>query len=153
MELCRFAPVLLADDGDRFLTAETPVTVHGCHAGRWLQYWLAYPGDPDHAGIDWEMVMVVPGVEAVYARHRTATRRPWERVQLEDDHPVVWVGRDKHASYFSRGRFGWHRHGRHLERVNGRLRLATRFELDVPEEVAGRLSHREPDGWLWRLGV
>lgn len=151
--LRRHAPVIFADDGDRFLDG---VTVHGACAGAWLQYWIAWPGDRDHAGTDWEMVMVrlesAEPVEAVYARHRTATRRPWAKVRrVEGEHPCVFAGRDKHASYFRRG---WHRHGRHLERTNGRRRLDVPLELGpLPVAPRRRRAHRDPDGWLARLGV
>lgn len=162
-ELRRHVPVILADDGDRFLE---PVRVHAAESGRWLQYWIRWPGDRDHAGDDWEAVMValpggeIPGdaepVEVVYAQHRTAERRPWlsrwpwRQVQKEGDRPVVFAGRDKHSCRF---RPGWHRNGVHLERANGRVRLDPPLELGVPVEVARRLSHRDPDEWLRELGV
>jgi hypothetical protein len=150
-DLLRYQPVLLADDGDSYLDG---VTVHGVEAGPWLQYWIAWPGDRDHEGIDWEMAMVLRGpgspIEAAYARHRTATRRPWPKVPKEGDRPIVYAGRDKHASYFRRG---WHRHGLHLERANGKAPLDLPLQLGVPEAVRRRLAHRDPDAWLAGLGV
>lgn len=150
--LCRHAPAVFADSGDRFLDG---VVMHGARAGGWLQYWIAWPGDRDHAGTDWEMVMfrLESGepVEAVYARHRTASRRPWARVRLVDGRPAVFAGRDKHASYFRRG---WHRHGLHLERANGRVRIDPPLVFgEPPVGVRRRRAYRDPDGWLRRLGV
>lgn len=151
--LRRYAPVLLADDGDRFLKGG--VVMHAARVERWLQYWLAYPGDRDHAGVDWEMVMVRLGpadepLEVVYAQHRTAQRRAWARVKREGDRPVVFVGRDKHSSRFRRG---WHRNGWHAERANGRSRLDALLVFDVPVAVRSRPAHRAPEAWLARLGV
>lgn len=150
-ELRRYCPVILADDGDRFRLD----VVHGAEAGPWLQYWLPWSGDRDHEGTDWEVVMVRLGddgvpVEAAYAQHRTARRRPWRRVRKEGDQPLVFAGRNKHSSRY---RSGWYRHGRHLERANGKVRLDPRFELGVPSEVARRLAHSDPDAWLDRVGA
>jgi hypothetical protein len=151
-ELRRFRPVIYADSADRFLE---PVTMHGGESGLWLQYWIAWPGDRDHSGIDWEVAMVRIGVDArpvelVAAQHRTARRRPWGRVELEGGRPVVYAGRDKHSTRFRRG---WHLNGWHLERANGAIRLDLPLELGVPPAVAARLAHRDPDEWLRRLGV
>lgn len=149
--LRRHAPVILADDGDRFLAG---VAVHACRAGRWLQYWIRWPGDRDHEGDDWELVMVRLGlldpVEAAYAAHRGAERRSWARVPTEGHRPVAYAERDKHASRFRRG---WHRHGRHLSRANGKRRLDPPLTLGVPGAVERRRAHRDPDGWLASLGV
>jgi len=145
-------PVLLADSGDRYLGA--PVVIHGCDADRWLQYWIAYPADPDHPGIDWEMVMLREQdgaiAEAAYARHRTARRQPASGLLMHGSQPCIFVGRDKHASYF---RPGWYRHGLHLERANGKLELDAALMLGVPDPVRGRVAHRDPDRWLSELGV
>jgi hypothetical protein len=148
--LQRLAPVLRADDGDKYL--DGPVTVHACIAGTFAQFWIAYPGDPDHTGIDWEMVMFSVGtggepLQAAYARHRTVTVRPWTQVRKVDGHPVVLVSRHKHASYFDGM---WHRHGRHLERTNARRELAYTLVLDVPAAVAKRPAHMDPDAWVLR---
>jgi len=92
--------------------------VHG-HAveagGRlWLQYWLWYfyndytlaLGAGLHEG-DWEMVQLrmhddEPDV-AVYAQHTHAEKRLWHEVETLDGHPVVYVARGSHASYFEAG--------------------------------------------------
>lgn len=148
--LVRFVPIVLADDGDRFeLDA-----IHACIAGRWCSYWLAWSGDRDHSGADWELVMVRAGddgvpVEAVYAYHRSAERRPWGKVPVEGERPVVFAERGKHASRF---RDGWHRHGLHLSRANGKRRLDPPLMYGVPPEVESRLAHRDPDTWLRSLG-
>lgn len=147
-DLALYQPVLLADDQDRFLRGA--VVVHGCVTGDWMQYWIAYPADRDHAGTDWEMVMfsrpdpTAPPTHAVYARHRGAGWRPWERVRKRGDRPLVYVSRDKHASYFAAG---WHRHGLHLERCNGRRELTGLLRIGVPPQVARRLAHTDPDVW------
>jgi hypothetical protein len=145
--LRRHAPVLLADSADRFLEG---VEVHACASGRWLQYWVRWPGDRDHAGDDWELAMVrvddlYQPVEAAYAAHRGAARRPWARVPREGCRPVVYAERDKHAARFRRG---WHRHGWRVSRADGRVRLDAPVVLGVPAGVAGRLARRDPDAWL-----
>jgi hypothetical protein len=82
----------------------------------WLQYWFFYFlndyqlawGIDVHEG-DWEMVQLrIPtGVEepdvACYAQHNACELRPWERVRRDGDHPLVFVGRGSHASFFDPG--------------------------------------------------
>src|SRR5205823_13903345 len=85
----------------------------------WLQYWCFYlyndynlaGGFGLHQG-DWEMVQLLvaePGssepIESVlYAQHRYAEHKDWGSVDKEDTtHPVVYVGRGSHASYFEPG--------------------------------------------------
>ena len=84
-------------------------------AGRlWLQYWLWYfyndyslsLGAGLHEG-DWEMVQLrmhgdTPDI-AVYAQHTHAEKRAWPEVERDDGHPVVYVARGSHASYFEAG--------------------------------------------------
>jgi hypothetical protein len=80
-----------------------------------FQYWLfSYynsKADPtigvgEHEG-DWEMVQVRVGangapIDATYAQHREAERCDWSRVEKSaNDHPVVYVAVDSHASYFT----------------------------------------------------
>ncbi len=80
----------------------------------WLQYWLWYfyndyslaLGAGLHEG-DWEMIQLrmhddEPDV-AVYAQHTHAEKRPWPEVEQDDGHPVVYVARGSHASYFEAG--------------------------------------------------
>lgn len=88
----------------------------------WLQYWAWYVYNDYrlaanvglHEG-DWEMVQLLldgddPDVArptyAVYAQHRHAERRPWDRVERDGDAPVVHVARGSHAAYFEPGVFG-----------------------------------------------
>jgi hypothetical protein len=80
----------------------------------WLQYWLWYfyndyslaLGAGLHEG-DWEMIQLrmhddEPDV-AVFAQHTHAEKRPWSAVETDDGHPVVYVARGSHASYFEAG--------------------------------------------------
>jgi hypothetical protein len=80
----------------------------------WLQYWLWYfyndyslaLGAGLHEG-DWEMVQLrmhddEPDL-AVYAQHTHAEKRAWHEVSKVDGHPVVYVARGSHASYFEAG--------------------------------------------------
>jgi hypothetical protein len=80
----------------------------------WLQYWLWYfyndyslaLGAGLHEG-DWEMIQLrvhddEPDV-AVFAQHTHAEKRPWSAVEKDDGHPVVYVARGSHASYFEAG--------------------------------------------------
>lgn len=146
--LARHQPILLATRGDPFLAG---VVVYAERVGAWLEYWLAWPGDPDHPGVDWEYAAVRVNdddapVELVLARHRTADRRPWARVEVDGDRPRVYVGRQKHASYFKRGIY---RHGRHLELALGTVRVDAPLELGAPAAVRRRLQFRDPARWLF----
>ena len=80
----------------------------------WLQYWLWYfyndyslaLGAGLHEG-DWEMVQLrmhddEPDL-AVYAQHTHAEKRPWHEVKTHEGHPLVYVARGSHASYFEAG--------------------------------------------------
>jgi hypothetical protein len=80
----------------------------------WLQYWLWYFYNDYslalNAGLhegDWEMVQLrMHGDEpdvAVYAQHVNAEKRAWSDVEQDDGHPVVYVARGSHASYFEAG--------------------------------------------------
>ena len=84
------------------------------HGRLWLQYWLWYfyndyslaLGSGLHEG-DWEMVQFrmhddEPDL-AVYAQHTHAEKRPWHEVKKLDGHPLVFVARGSHASYFEAG--------------------------------------------------
>jgi hypothetical protein len=89
------------------------------HGRLWLQYWLWYfyndyrltAGVGLHEG-DWEMVQLrLDGEEpdyAVFAQHKRAQRRPWDRVHKDPGNPdaaLVFVARGSHASYFRPGVF------------------------------------------------
>lgn len=82
----------------------------------WLQYWFFYYFNPQnilgqgvHEG-DWEMIQVrlndsLQADYATYAQHNAGESRNWIEVTTTTDgfHPVVWVARDSHASYFESG--------------------------------------------------
>jgi hypothetical protein len=82
----------------------------------WLQYWFGYVYNDYqlaarfglHEG-DWEMIALrmdeqrsAPDL-AVYAQHAYAEQRGWDEVAQEDGHPVVFVARGSHGSYFEPG--------------------------------------------------
>lgn len=152
--LLRYQPILMADSGDRFLEG---VTMFGGEhdtgkAQCVLQYWFGWPGDRDHAGIDWEHADLLllhdkPGA-MVLAQHRGAQTVPWRSLTLEGDRPVLFAGRDKHST---RPHAGWYRHGWHLERANGRVRLDLPLSLDVPAAVKHRRAFQDPLGWAKEL--
>ncbi len=109
-----------------------------------LQYWFFYCYDSWRSGFggvndheaDWEMVSVylyeadgqLAPEWAAYARHDFQgddLRRRWDDVgqlDLEDGHPVVYIGAGSHASYFRKGEYqaevdldlpGWLQSARH----------------------------------------
>lgn len=142
-------PILYADSKDRYLQG---VQLYGEPNGKWLQYWIAWPGDPDHKGIDYELVMVEVGewgpVRAVYAQHKGAKQRSWKRVRKEGDRPIVYVERDKHAARFRRGP---HRDGWKLRRANGNVRIDLPVQIGLPVALARRQAVRDPDAWVRRV--
>jgi hypothetical protein len=83
----------------------------------WLQYWFFYFYNDYHLALniglhegDWEMVQLrmhgdAPDI-AVYAQHRNAEQRPWDKVTKvpnDPNRPMVYVARGSHASYFEPG--------------------------------------------------
>jgi hypothetical protein len=82
----------------------------------WLQYWLFYyyndfrfGGEAFglHEG-DWEMVQIklnseAEPIRAVYAQHRGGSACSWREMNPAGNHPVVYVARGSHASYFRAG--------------------------------------------------
>jgi len=82
-----------------------------------IQYWFFYYYNDfadKHEG-DWEMVQVVlkangtnlVPTHAAYSEHVGGARRRWKDVEKEKDnntHPVVYVGKGSHASFFAPGR-------------------------------------------------
>jgi len=72
-----------------------------------IQYWFYYWDNPslNHHEGDWEMVQVVLDsgvpVYAVYSQHEWGGKRFWKDVEkVGGTHPVVYVARGSHASYF-----------------------------------------------------
>ncbi len=89
--------------------------VDGTAGRRWLQYWLFYLDNPFHVGPigrhqgDWEMVQIAVDAHdrplwVTYAQHERGARRDWGDVTVVDStHPVVYVAKGSHASYFDAG--------------------------------------------------
>lgn len=102
----------------------------------WLQYWFfyyyndfKYNDDPYglHEG-DWEMVQIKVDSDAkptvaAYAQHESGSGCSWREMDTAGNHPVVYVGRGSHASYFH--------HGLH--------------DLELPAEI-GRLVRDHAEG-------
>lgn len=143
----RHHPILLATRGDRFLAG---VHVYAARRGDWLEYWIGWPGDRDHTGLDAELALVHVNdrdepTEAVYAKHRGAHRRDWVDVRKRGLRPEVYASKNKHASYFTAG---WYRHGRHIERAAGNVPLDPPLTLGVPVVLQTRLAFRDPNRWV-----
>ena len=115
----------------------------------WLQYWLWYfyndyslaLGAGLHEG-DWEMVQFrmhddEPDL-AVYAQHTHAEKRPWHEVKTHEGHPLVYVARGSHASYFEAG---FHTTEAWYDLADGK-RKSPELTLEILED--------DPPGWaLW----
>jgi hypothetical protein len=114
----------------------------------WLQYWFWYFYNDYslalkaglHEG-DWEMVQLrMHGDEpdvAVYAQHVYAEKRAWTDVEQDDGHPVVYVARGSHASYFEAGFHtteAWYDIGDHEQLLEADNRL--RASAGLPTRVA-----------------
>jgi len=82
-----------------------------------IQYWLFYlVNNHDHSFHegDWEMVEVIldGGLEpaaAAYSQHHGGSWRLWDEIEGTDigDHPIVYVAKGSHASYFKPGDKTW----------------------------------------------
>ena len=126
----------------------------------WLQYWFYYVyndynmagGFGLHEG-DWEGIqlrMTEDGTKpdlAVYAQHKFAERRDWDRVRKDDGkHPQVYVACGSHASYFEPGS---HQVGAvWFDDTDGERQppdMKLEFDLNVPDE--------ELPGWARWPGV
>ncbi len=71
-----------------------------------IEYWLVYPYNDwrsTHEG-DWEVVMVflrdAAPVACAYSAHHGGFRLPWELMETDGTHPVVYVANGSHANYF-----------------------------------------------------
>ena len=110
----------------------------------WLQYWLWYFYNDyqlsfalgTHEG-DWEMVALRMDEEddqpdlAVYAQHRYAEVREWDRVEKFEPgglRPVVYVARGSHASYFEPG---FHQTEAWYDLADGKRRMKNRPKLEI----------------------
>ncbi|MGH3599406.1 MAG: hypothetical protein ACRDQH_03865 [Pseudonocardiaceae bacterium] len=100
----------------------------------WLQYrWFYFFNDyrligprvpaGRHEG-DWEMIQLrLDAAEtepdlALYMHHRAVAMRPWTAVRTLGGHPVVYVARGSHGSYFTPG---LHLTGAWFDHADGRL--------------------------------
>lgn len=105
----------LRADCDRYANRVYARAVEENGRPQWLQYWFWYfYNDYNlahriglHEG-DWEMIELKlddreAPVFAVYAQHTVAEARDWPDVESEDGHPLVYVARGSHASYFEPG--------------------------------------------------
>jgi len=121
----------------------------------WLQYWLWYFYNDyqlsfalgTHEG-DWEMVALRMDEQddkpdlAVYAQHRYAEVRAWDRVEKFEPgglRPVVYVARGSHASYFEPG---FHQTEAWYDLADGKRRMKHRPKLEI-------LGHDEPPWTRW----
>jgi len=107
----------------------------------WLQYWLWYFYNDyqlsfalgKHEG-DWEMVQFRFDEQAghpdtaVYAQHRYAEVRPWDKVETLSGRPVVYVARGSHASYF---KAGFHQTEAWYDLADGKRRMKDRQALEI----------------------
>lgn len=139
--------------------------VRGSDGRLWLQYWCFFPyndytllgpliGAGRHQG-DWEMLQLRMGADgqqpelALYAQHSRVGRRPWAQVEREGSHPVVYVARGCHASWFAPGR-PWT--GAWWDRADGRGRapegqLVVLGAETADLEAAGQGWVRWPGRW------
>ena len=87
-----------------------------------IQYWFMYFYNDWHNRheVDWEGITLILRAEALpvtpdtlrpqlaaYFSHVSGRRRPWCDVEREGTHPVVYVARGSHASYFEYRREGY----------------------------------------------
>ncbi len=96
------------------ITSQYPVTVYArvnvWSEGILLQFWFFYiynDGLNKHEG-DWEVVSVLLDLAGrpklvAYSQHYTAIVRHWTNLERIGSHPIVYVARGSHASYFSAG--------------------------------------------------
>jgi hypothetical protein len=122
----------------------------------WLQYWLWYFYNDyqlsfavgTHEG-DWEMVQFRmdaaaghPDV-AIYAQHRYAEMRAWDKVETLGERPVVYVARGSHASYFEAG---FHQTEAWYDLADGKRRMKHRPTLEILEAGTAAWT-RWPGRW------
>jgi hypothetical protein len=129
-----------------------------------LQYWLFYyfnDWNNSHEG-DWEMVMLFfdattveealtqEPTRTVYAQHGGGERADWDddKLSKEDGHPVVYVARGAHASFYEQHTYlGLVENGTGLgcETTKGPHRSIALDAVVVPHEPAGA---DDPFAWL-----
>lgn len=83
------------------------------HSGEYIAYWFFYPLSVPAAGWfqashdgDWEHIVVMLNSDNTprsvkYYYHHAVTEKNWDEIEKIDSHPVVWVGEESHASYWS----------------------------------------------------
>jgi hypothetical protein len=129
-----------------------------------LQYWMFYyfnDWNNNHEG-DWEMIMLFfdagtveealtrEPTRVVYAQHGGGERADWDddKLSKEDGHPVVYVARGAHASFFEQNTYlGLAENGTGFgcETTKGPHRRFALEAIVVPHEPAGP---DDPYAWL-----
>lgn len=73
-----------------------------------LQYWLFYYYNDwwNMHEADWEVAMVYldaddQPIAAACSSHLSGTWRPWAALELDGDHPTIYIARGSHAMYFN----------------------------------------------------
>lgn len=133
-----------------------------------LQYWMFYyfnDWNNDHEG-DWEMIMLFfdattveealaqEPTRVVYAQHGGGERADWDADKLskEDGHPVVYVARGAHASFYEQHTYlGLAENGTGFgcETTKGPHRRFPLQPIVVPHEPSGP---NDPHAWLGFTG-
>jgi len=133
-----------------------------------LQYWMFYyfnDWNNDHEG-DWEMVMLFfdatsveealtqEPVSVVYAQHGGGERAGWDddKLSKEDGHPVVYVARGAHASFYEQHVYlGLAEHGTGFgcETTRGPHRRMLLDAVVLPDQASGP---DDPFAWLGFTG-
>ncbi|CAG0935563.1 hypothetical protein TFLX_04405 [Thermoflexales bacterium] len=99
----------------------------------------------NHEG-DWEGIQVVlqddTPIQAVYSQHFDHTRRQWQYVEREGEHPVVYVGWGSHASFFKDAYYS------HI--IGG---AETTGRKPLPPSNISLLRSKEDPAWLQFQGI
>lgn len=145
-------------------TEGVPSVIYTHAVAGWTQFWMFYQWDysplPWRRGhrCDWELVQVRDDDGwCVYGQHGSGETRPVPVVRYNDERPVVFVARGKHACYYTPGR---HRTGRlDWDFADGQGRRVDPILEAAPADGWRHVSFgaihapgntrrwRDPDGW------